>query len=190
MAESPVRYDARPGCLPRPPAGPSGMPCPPASRCCLTLTSNLEQTRAGDCNQVFLFRTLYYHQPRRHLHPLPRHLLRTLHSGLSRFPRPRRDRPSISRVQLTLPLLHPASEHIARHGSRKAPSGPVGESEAARRRLDSDTRCRWEARGVGSEANSQCCNFNQDFSCIAVGHKKGYTILNCDPFGKVHSKST
>ncbi|WRT69684.1 uncharacterized protein IL334_006674 [Kwoniella shivajii] len=33
-----------------------------------------------------------------------------------------------------------------------------------------------------------CCNFNQDFSCIAVGHKKGYTILNCDPFGKVHSK--
>ena len=36
---------------------------------------------------------------------------------------------------------------------------------------------------------SQSCNFNQDFSCIAVGHKKGYTILNCDPFGKVHSKS-
>lgn len=35
----------------------------------------------------------------------------------------------------------------------------------------------------------QCCNFNQDFSCIAVGHRKGYTILNCDPFGKVHSKS-
>ncbi|KAK8849687.1 hypothetical protein IAR55_005022 [Kwoniella newhampshirensis] len=34
-----------------------------------------------------------------------------------------------------------------------------------------------------------CCNFNQDFSCIAVGHKKGYTILNCDPFGKVHSKT-
>ncbi|WWC95815.1 hypothetical protein V866_002681 [Kwoniella sp. B9012] len=34
-----------------------------------------------------------------------------------------------------------------------------------------------------------CCNFNQDFSCIAVGHKKGYTILNCDPFGKVHSKN-
>ncbi|ORX37706.1 WD40-repeat-containing domain protein [Kockovaella imperatae] len=33
------------------------------------------------------------------------------------------------------------------------------------------------------------CNFNQDFSCIAVGHKKGYTILNCDPFGKVHSKN-
>lgn len=39
-------------------------------------------------------------------------------------------------------------------------------------------------------ADPQCCNFNQDFSCIAVGHKKGYTILNCDPFGKVHSKST
>ncbi|WWC92789.1 uncharacterized protein L201_007748 [Kwoniella dendrophila CBS 6074] len=34
-----------------------------------------------------------------------------------------------------------------------------------------------------------CCSFNQDFSCIAVGHKKGYTILNCDPFGKVHSKN-
>lgn len=36
----------------------------------------------------------------------------------------------------------------------------------------------------------QSCNFNQDYSCIAVGHKKGYTILNCDPFGKVHSNST
>lgn len=36
---------------------------------------------------------------------------------------------------------------------------------------------------------AQCCSFNQDYSCIAVGHKKGYTILNCDPFGKVHSKS-
>ncbi|EIW71497.1 hypothetical protein TREMEDRAFT_71180 [Tremella mesenterica DSM 1558] len=34
-----------------------------------------------------------------------------------------------------------------------------------------------------------CCNFNQDFSCVAVGHKKGYTILNCDPYGKVHQKS-
>ncbi|WVN86828.1 uncharacterized protein L203_102001 [Cryptococcus depauperatus CBS 7841] len=34
-----------------------------------------------------------------------------------------------------------------------------------------------------------CCNFNQDYSCIAVGHKKGYTILNCDPFGKVHAKN-
>ncbi|OWZ42760.1 autophagy-like protein 18 Atg18 [Cryptococcus neoformans c8] len=33
------------------------------------------------------------------------------------------------------------------------------------------------------------CNFNQDYSCIAVGHKKGYTILNCDPFGKVHSNN-
>lgn len=38
-------------------------------------------------------------------------------------------------------------------------------------------------------ADTQCCSFNQDYSCIAVGHKKGYTILNCDPFGKVHSKS-
>lgn len=36
----------------------------------------------------------------------------------------------------------------------------------------------------------QSCNFNQDYSCIAVGHRRGYTILNCDPFGKVHSNST
>ncbi|KGB77897.2 autophagy-like protein 18 Atg18 [Cryptococcus deuterogattii R265] len=33
------------------------------------------------------------------------------------------------------------------------------------------------------------CNFNQDYSCIAVGHRKGYTILNCDPFGKVHANN-
>ncbi|KAL7425149.1 autophagy protein [Cryptotrichosporon argae] len=33
------------------------------------------------------------------------------------------------------------------------------------------------------------CNFNQDFTCIAAGHKKGYTILNCDPYGKIHSKN-
>ncbi|KAF8503884.1 WD40 repeat-like protein [Hysterangium stoloniferum] len=28
-------------------------------------------------------------------------------------------------------------------------------------------------------------NFNQDFSCISVGTRKGYSITNCDPFGRV-----
>ena len=30
-------------------------------------------------------------------------------------------------------------------------------------------------------------NFNQDHSCIAVGTRKGYSITNCDPFGRVYS---
>ncbi|KAI9008989.1 WD40-repeat-containing domain protein [Phycomyces nitens] len=32
-------------------------------------------------------------------------------------------------------------------------------------------------------------NFNQDFSCISLGSKRGYRIYNCDPFGKCYSKS-
>lgn len=27
------------------------------------------------------------------------------------------------------------------------------------------------------------------FSCISVGTKKGYSIINCDPYGKMYSKS-
>ncbi|GLB39396.1 putative WD40 repeat-like protein [Lyophyllum shimeji] len=30
-------------------------------------------------------------------------------------------------------------------------------------------------------------NFNQDFSCISVGTRKGYSITNCDPFGRVYT---
>ncbi|CDZ98524.1 wd40 repeat-like protein [Phaffia rhodozyma] len=30
--------------------------------------------------------------------------------------------------------------------------------------------------------------FNQDYSCISIGTKNGYTIINCDPYGKIHSK--
>ncbi|KAK2464078.1 hypothetical protein APHAL10511_003908 [Amanita phalloides] len=32
-------------------------------------------------------------------------------------------------------------------------------------------------------------NFNQDFSCVSVGTRKGYAILNCDPFGRVVSNN-
>lgn len=32
-------------------------------------------------------------------------------------------------------------------------------------------------------------NFNQDASCVAVGTRTGYSITNCEPFGKVYSKS-
>ncbi|KAG8918347.1 autophagy protein [Tulasnella sp. 418] len=32
-------------------------------------------------------------------------------------------------------------------------------------------------------------NFNQDFTCISVGTKKGYSITNCDPFGRVYTKN-
>lgn len=34
------------------------------------------------------------------------------------------------------------------------------------------------------------CNFNQDFSCIAVGTQHGYSIINCDPFGKIYTQPT
>ncbi|KIM78177.1 hypothetical protein PILCRDRAFT_75801 [Piloderma croceum F 1598] len=30
-------------------------------------------------------------------------------------------------------------------------------------------------------------NFNQDFSCVSVGTRKGYSITNCDPFGRVYT---
>ncbi|KAF6745315.1 WD40 repeat-like protein [Ephemerocybe angulata] len=30
-------------------------------------------------------------------------------------------------------------------------------------------------------------NFNQDFSCISLGTKRGYSITNCDPFGRVYT---
>ncbi|CAO1622484.1 unnamed protein product [Sympodiomycopsis kandeliae] len=32
-------------------------------------------------------------------------------------------------------------------------------------------------------------NFNQDASCVAVGTRSGYSITNCEPFGKVYSKN-
>lgn len=32
-------------------------------------------------------------------------------------------------------------------------------------------------------------NFNQDASCVAVGTRSGYSITNCEPYGKVYSKS-
>lgn len=30
-------------------------------------------------------------------------------------------------------------------------------------------------------------NFNQDFTCVSVGTRKGYSITNCDPFGRVYT---
>ncbi|TDL22008.1 WD40 repeat-like protein [Rickenella mellea] len=32
-------------------------------------------------------------------------------------------------------------------------------------------------------------NFNQDFTCISVGTRKGYSITNCDPFGRVFTEN-
>ncbi|KIY61345.1 WD40 repeat-like protein [Cylindrobasidium torrendii FP15055 ss-10] len=30
-------------------------------------------------------------------------------------------------------------------------------------------------------------NFNQDFTCVSVGTRKGYSITNCEPFGRVYT---
>ncbi|TBU57146.1 WD40 repeat-like protein [Dichomitus squalens] len=35
--------------------------------------------------------------------------------------------------------------------------------------------------------NMLFANFNQDFTCVSVGTKKGYSITNCDPFGRVYT---
>ncbi|KIM33065.1 hypothetical protein M408DRAFT_326725 [Serendipita vermifera MAFF 305830] len=36
-------------------------------------------------------------------------------------------------------------------------------------------------------SNMLFANFNQDFSCVSVGTRKGYSITNCDPFGRVYT---
>ncbi|KAJ8091226.1 autophagy protein [Marasmius tenuissimus] len=38
-----------------------------------------------------------------------------------------------------------------------------------------------------TNTNMLFANFNQDFSCISVGTRKGYSITNCDPFGRVYT---
>ncbi|KIP11814.1 hypothetical protein PHLGIDRAFT_10367 [Phlebiopsis gigantea 11061_1 CR5-6] len=35
--------------------------------------------------------------------------------------------------------------------------------------------------------NMLFANFNQDFTCVSVGTRKGYSITNCDPFGRVYT---
>ncbi|TFK21090.1 WD40 repeat-like protein [Coprinopsis marcescibilis] len=38
-----------------------------------------------------------------------------------------------------------------------------------------------------TNSNMLFANFNQDFSCISIGTKRGYSITNCDPFGRVYT---
>ncbi|KAI0088942.1 WD40 repeat-like protein [Irpex rosettiformis] len=38
-----------------------------------------------------------------------------------------------------------------------------------------------------TSTNMLFANFNQDFTCISVGTRKGYSITNCDPFGRVYT---
>ncbi|KAK7685045.1 autophagy protein [Cerrena zonata] len=38
-----------------------------------------------------------------------------------------------------------------------------------------------------ANSNMLFANFNQDFTCISVGTRKGYSITNCDPFGRVYT---
>ncbi|KAI0784072.1 WD40 repeat-like protein [Abortiporus biennis] len=40
---------------------------------------------------------------------------------------------------------------------------------------------------AASNSNMLFANFNQDFTCISVGTRKGYSITNCDPFGRVYT---
>ncbi|POY75071.1 hypothetical protein BMF94_1700 [Rhodotorula taiwanensis] len=43
--------------------------------------------------------------------------------------------------------------------------------------------------GIRSNPDLLCVSFNQDSTCIATGTRKGYTITNCEPFGKVYGRS-
>ncbi|GAA5911332.1 hypothetical protein JCM8208_005223 [Rhodotorula glutinis] len=43
--------------------------------------------------------------------------------------------------------------------------------------------------GIKSNPDLLSVSFNQDSTCIATGSRKGYTITNCDPFGKVYGRS-
>ncbi|GAA5947989.1 hypothetical protein JCM3765_007058 [Sporobolomyces pararoseus] len=43
--------------------------------------------------------------------------------------------------------------------------------------------------GIKSNPDLLSVAFNQDQTCIATGTRKGYTITNCDPFGKVFGRS-
>ncbi|KAJ3505745.1 hypothetical protein NLJ89_g7258 [Agrocybe chaxingu] len=38
-----------------------------------------------------------------------------------------------------------------------------------------------------TNSNMLFANFNQDFSCISVGTRRGYSVTNCDPFGRVYT---
>ncbi|KAF8223979.1 WD40 repeat-like protein [Tricholoma matsutake] len=38
-----------------------------------------------------------------------------------------------------------------------------------------------------TNVNMLFANFNQDFSCVSVGTRRGYSITNCDPFGRVYT---
>ncbi|KAF9064086.1 WD40-repeat-containing domain protein [Rhodocollybia butyracea] len=40
-----------------------------------------------------------------------------------------------------------------------------------------------------TNSNMLFANFNQDFSCVSVGTRKGYSITNCDPFGRVYTSN-
>ncbi|KAH8089914.1 WD40 repeat-like protein [Cristinia sonorae] len=42
---------------------------------------------------------------------------------------------------------------------------------------------------MATNSNMLFANFNQDFTCISVGTRKGYSITNVDPFGKVYTMS-
>ncbi|SGZ30487.1 BQ5605_C048g12380 [Microbotryum silenes-dioicae] len=43
--------------------------------------------------------------------------------------------------------------------------------------------------GIKSHADLLSVNFNQDSTCISTGTRRGYTITNCDPFGRVYGKN-
>ncbi|GAA6053195.1 hypothetical protein JCM3770_000023 [Rhodotorula araucariae] len=52
------------------------------------------------------------------------------------------------------------------------------------------TSSRSAARGgIRSNPDLLSVSFNQDSTCIATGTRKGYSITNCDPFGKVYGRT-
>lgn len=47
----------------------------------------------------------------------------------------------------------------------------------------------WNSDNSQDFSSVRSLNFNQDFSCIAVGTSHDYKIFNCDPFGKCFDKN-
>lgn len=55
---------------------------------------------------------------------------------------------------------------------------------------DYNTETRYHYRITQANPDLLHLAFNQDSSCISIGTRKGYSIHNVEPFGRVYSRGT